>query len=485
MKNILQTWEIELLTPLHIGDGQMLRENQDFTVETNAVSVYGLDQVLSQIKDNPAMISDICANGLNIQELKTRYRLRITPVYTIPVAGGMPRREIRRFLKDAFLRPYLPGSTLKGAVHTSLWVSLDRSKLPKVDRSNQAAWRSFRREVERLQGQDPHHSFIRPLKITDSEALVPKDALCVQEIKFFNLIRDGKGGWKSFEGGGNPTHPDHRTARGVFVEALKPGTKLICQVALDGFLLDGKVKNLADYPPCKGVGDFGALLGQINSHSLEMAYKERDFFSKHQAPQQVIMFYENLIKKISDLNDKGVAYLRLAWGSGWKGMTGDWMTPEQFEAARAFERFGRIVGAIFPKTRRLAVKDGVPCLPLGWVRIRPVEQRVLNIHKPVPDTVKPGESPVDVGSQAPQQTKQGDHPEPSMSREIWERATLSYNPGRKEFTVNYQGKKATFKEEALLPSSIAKRVVEKRQPTTVKVEVESQGNFHKVIKVEA
>lgn len=206
---------------------------------------------------------------------------------------------------------------------------------------------------------------------------------------------------------------------------------------------------------------------------------------KYQAPPQVIRFYEALMEQINGSNGKEVAYLRMAWGSGWRGMTGDWMTHEQFEAAKTFERFGRIVGAVFPKTRRLTVKDGIPCLPMGWVKIRPTKQRSLSVPKVSPETKGITKGPEEIKSKVQQEFPRAERPLSSLKSEIWEGATITYNPGKREFVVNYQGKKATFKDETLLPSSITNRLVEKRQPTNARVEVELEGNYHKVVRVEA
>ncbi|MBK8536340.1 MAG: hypothetical protein IPL59_15150 [Candidatus Competibacteraceae bacterium] len=61
--------------------------------------------------------------------------------------------------------------------------------------------------------------------------------------------------------------------------------------------------------------------------------------------------------------------MRLAWGSGWRGMTGDGLAESEMAVMREAYRLGR-PGLPFPKTRRLAVQ-GSPCLPLGWVRLMP------------------------------------------------------------------------------------------------------------------
>lgn len=71
--------------------------------------------------------------------------------------------------------------------------------------------------------------------------------------------------------------------------------------------------------------------------------------------------------------DEHSAYLQMSWGSGWRGMTGDWASDNLVEEFRR-SSIRRILGGqkIFPKTRRLVV-SGEPKLPMGWVRLLPYE----------------------------------------------------------------------------------------------------------------
>ena len=61
----------------------------------------------------------------------------------------------------------------------------------------------------------------------------------------------------------------------------------------------------------------------------------------------------------------------MSWGSGWRGMTGDWASDEQVKTFRELFNLGR-TGKPFPKTRRLVV-SGEPKLPMGWIRLVPYD----------------------------------------------------------------------------------------------------------------
>ena len=138
----------------------------------------------------------------------------------------------------------------------------------------------------------------------------------------------------------------------------------------------------------------------VNRHTLELVNRELAYFSEYKpVTGPVVAFYENLQKKILELaQTSGSCILRLAWGSGWKGMTGDWMDETTLQGVRKEKRLGR-EGFPFPKTRRLAVKDGQPCLPLGWILLELDDQLadVFYGSSALPEEISMGQETSDTG----------------------------------------------------------------------------------------
>ncbi|OUD14212.1 hypothetical protein [Thioflexithrix psekupsensis] len=64
-------------------------------------------------------------------------------------------------------------------------------------------------------------------------------------------------------------------------------------------------------------------------------------------------------------------FIRLGWGSGWESMTGGWLDDDELQTARQAygSKMGKVGVDVFPKTRRLVVSEGSPCLPFGWIKI--------------------------------------------------------------------------------------------------------------------
>ncbi len=366
-KRDLQTWEISLITPLHVGDGEALQLNLDYTASRDGLKVIDPDSVFKSLRDNPRALTEMGRQGFDLDRFARDYGIRTAPRYILPLHGAHAPDNLLGFIKNAFGQPYLPGTTLKGAVRTALWTSLDRSGLP--DPSSNY-WQ-FKKAVERLDGQDPHYDFMRPLLISDSHGLEPDGFLQAEEIKFFNLQHGDKPGWKDFKTRRNLDR--YREANGVFVESLKPGISLHIHAGLDQFLRAGQIRSLWQIASCKGLDDFRALAKTVNAHSMGLCNSEREFFEQHRPEtSQVVDFYIRLISQIKELEESSDGFiLRMAWGSGWVGMTGNWLHGSDLEAVRKEKKLGKKEVDVFPKTRRLAMKDGVPCLPLGWVMVKP------------------------------------------------------------------------------------------------------------------
>lgn len=507
-----RTWAVTLLTPLHIGDGESLHENLDYVVQNKRLRVYEIDDILMALKDNPSAVSDMGREAFDLQKFMKTYRIDVPPRYELPCQGTSPKKDLRRFLKDAHGRPYLPGSSLKGALRTALWQGLDRRALPPV-----SDFKNFTSSVKNLCDQ-PHKDFLRPLSISDSPGLSPGDALVSQEVKFFNIRTGGHGGWKSFEGKGNPTKDRFEDAAGIHVEALKPGTCLYVRGTLDGFLKDPAISRLWSIPSCEGVEDVAHMVQRVNQHYENHARTEWEFFSRFTETGEVRDFYQHLLNGFGSLGkNQDQMIVRLAWGSGWRGMTGDWISHGDLSIVRKESNLGRntcpscggrifsqpkrgeyfckkcesrfptnqlSLFDIFPKTRRLAIKDAIPQLPFGWVLLSPAaaEKFSESVWLPALESIGKSstEQAVPVGkteSIAPAASPEV--PSPKPVRETWSNVMIAYTPGSQEAKVSAGNKTATLKGkaaiEALLPPPLFSTLMAKRKITNVGIDVELIG----------
>lgn len=118
------------------------------------------------------------------------------------------------------------------------------------------------------------------------------------------------------------------------------------------------------------------LREKLNIHAKHRLTREIEFYKSQNKPAP-----ETECQRIKAmLNEQPDAiYLQMAWGIGWRGMTGDWASNEQVEKFRELFKLGR-PDKPFPKTRRLAV-SGEPKYPLGWIRLLPYEKVSERLEK--------------------------------------------------------------------------------------------------------
>jgi CRISPR/Cas system CSM-associated protein Csm5 (group 7 of RAMP superfamily) len=365
MQNNVHTWKMTTLSPVHIGDGDELHLNMDFVQGKNrGLDVLDVEAILDQLGSNPKAIQDFGGYSFDFQRFLRDYKLEKQLLYHLGFRGAKPPLSIRRMIKDAFHRPYVPGSSLKGSIRTVLWTQgLQGTSMP-----SPRDFRAFTRAVSRLGSQSPHEDFLRPLSVSDSAPVNADQALQAEVVKYFNLQTGNKPAWKDFSTRKNV--PDHEKAQGVVVEAIKTEQHLLVQTNVLSFLTNQDVRRAANIPACSGLEGPQALCHMINRQALEMVNNELTFFSEFKpATAPAVAFYQNLQQEILKLaQTSNACILRLAWGSGWRGMTGNWMNESTLGQVRQGTRLGR-EGFPFPKTRRLALKDGYPSVPLGWVRL--------------------------------------------------------------------------------------------------------------------
>ncbi|WP_028325143.1 RAMP superfamily CRISPR-associated protein [Desulfatirhabdium butyrativorans] len=381
-----QTWKVTLLTPLHLGDGIKLQANVDYISRNRTIDVIDFDGLAEQLADTPQAINDLSKN-IRLDQVIRDYSLSVQPMYTMKCTSAAIPKEIRSFLKNAYGEPYLAGSSLKGAIHTALWTGLDQTNLPSPKAASESDYKKgFKKSAENLGGRDPYHMFIRPLQISDSNGIAPQTAIACEEIKFFNLQQGDQPGWKDF--GGRNTKNDFRQTTGMHVETLRTNTILILQAHIDPLLAKDTIRHAAGITRSEDVADFKRMAARIGKHSRRIAERERAFFDRYTPDtRDVVRFYENLINQMDETAKKAGAFIiRLAWGSGWRGMTGDWIADEDmaFMRENGYVKLGKAGVNVFPKTRRLAIdpKTGTPSLPLGWVLVEPVEAEAFRL-KPV------------------------------------------------------------------------------------------------------
>ncbi len=452
-KNFSQKMIVELYTPVHVGSGQELQSDFDFFPVENknnqqSLFVVDVEQTLKSIKiENNDKLNEYYQHA-QIKDLveiagkeKYGYSLQLVSNDTRTIAVNIAvnqtnkavdsnrqrssrntidpsRIRIREYLKDAFFRPYIPGSSLKGAIRTALWAEVlsqenqdkNRSKITKKFKKYLENPRNFKKDesfeaniFSATEHTEPKKDIMRALCVSDG--YFEKNALYFGDIRVANVC-DNKIKWSNLSYKTNKNKSRWEEAKGIYVELLNKSAKAEFIFSYDDFLLSdcsdwcetGSQSSQTDAGQCddsrtyisdifkapdqssekkiKFSSRFQQLKKILNEHALRVIENEKIFFSayKEYECKKVLDFYKTLE---SEIKKDDVAYVRLAWGSGWTGMTG--LTKECLDDELKKSADG--IQKIYPKTRKLLVSNSAPSLPLGWVKIYPSDGSVQNPYR--------------------------------------------------------------------------------------------------------
>ena len=401
-----RTFTVTFLSPVHIGTEERLDEH-DFVYENGQLIRFRVTPILEQMDDE--QLSQFVENGLEAvmdwlrqTELWQRAKVYQSPVTRQPNWRSEP---IRPFIADPLLRPYLPGTEIKGAIRTAVawWLLRQKNlaalrqkllqRLPQHQPSRRELVQAGQWLEQSLFGSDPNHDILRSLRVQDSTPVEP------ERLKVFPVIvavRTNKGlQWLQSPRGGEQRSrytDDHRQAVANFCECLDgsvSGVKLT--VASDTFLSDGEIERgeaKLSVPEKLGweetkrqaVANWGTACNEL---AKEVAESERNWWKEVKDATRDIgaktvaarmeRFYDELSNRIKAESDEAV-FLNIGWGGGWRTKTvvelfGDEAVQE------VVSRYGLDRGSHsrpFPKTRKVAWRGGNDFVPLGWLKLSPV-----------------------------------------------------------------------------------------------------------------
>lgn len=377
---------IELLSPLHIGNGNELKL-VDFYLddEKNLIKRIDFSKFTNHCFENEINLMEEIGKkryltGRDFSITKFMDENSIDPdafsSYTIKAIIEKRERETEFAVKEHIKHgsAYIPGSSIKGAIRTAImWSFLNESgnvgilfgELDKLLKGSRTPdFKHVDDELsKRVFGRDAHRDIFRALRITDTH---PMD-LSNLEVSQVRIV-------------GNPQDIP------VYVENLKTGTNASFDLYLDEDLLNTKSEvnfrahKLREYMSvvklCKACNVFSRYV--VEGH---LGY----FWEKYDCANTV-SFLEKLRDDIIACGSNE-AIIHIGWGGGWYSTTIGLLvmnhpaftsavnknmkcwSPEKY-TLRYKLQLGKKPGTRnfskqFPKTRRVTVKGE----PLGWVKI--------------------------------------------------------------------------------------------------------------------
>ncbi len=366
-----RTYRVEILSPVHVGSGQRLGSPEIALID-GRLWRFDPERMTAALARDPRALDRYLQEGAAALRFWSESDRRALARYVRPWSGPPPR-EVREHIADPLGRPYLPGSSLKGAIRTALafaalqaaspaqrqaWLSaVEQAARERPSRAREFADDPLMRE---LIGPDPHHDLLRALRIADSTP-APLEALDVASIRVAVREPDGTLSWLKEPG----KHvPDPEQAFEVVVEILRPlpSGAMQVEVELDVFLLQRDTLGPADRRA--RIREWARLVNAFARHVAEGELR----FGESLGLEAWSAFYRRLLARMQAEPD--AIYLNLGWGAGWRSKTAaEAMGPEAVRRLRRLFGLGR--GDPFPKTRRVLFEGGRPTLPPGWIRLIP------------------------------------------------------------------------------------------------------------------
>ena len=362
--------KLETLTSLHIGSGNMLQKDSDFVFgkdakEQSVVYVINPRKVLTLIgEENVDAWTVAIENGRSTEDIVKLYAPKATitdySLHTIDMKMSRPAQQIKEFIRDGFDRPYIPGSSIKGAIRTAVLSSIAQAMNEvELTQTTKNYGKITAKALEaKVFGKNPNHDVFRYVLVGDAFATGYRTAV-------YNMV-----------------NINERTERGFWDTSKQMATEvLLCGTEVD-FSLVLKQPELRpiDMPAMpKALSSVNALLNVINNHTRTLLADEIDIWeSKNvdsQSEEKVNSYIEQLKDLLNAANEcqgKHSAVMRIGHGSGWRFITGAWterLSDNDFDAIVNKARPGnmkRYADYDFPKSRRLEEDE---CEPLGFVKI--------------------------------------------------------------------------------------------------------------------
>lgn len=371
--------KIETLTAVHIGSGETLQYGTDFVpgktengdvlsiIEPRKVlDLIGVDNVQQWVKaierkEPTSQVVKRYVPNAKLEDYSNRIILEWSDVRDTDT--------LKEQIHNGQGRPYIPGSSIKGAIRTSILASLAdtiQSKENKIDKSGKDFKGFFKQKADakriesELFGATPNNDIFRFLQVGDAYFGELREVA----IRMVNINERER-------------HSFWDTSKSQLIEAISPEDDSEFQLKLNisGYNFSrGKVNQL---PSC--MSSEAELFRTINTHTQKLLCEELEYWEEREDKDESdkVTIY---LEKVNDIlsiaracKDGKECILRIGHGSGWCFITGAW--------AKSLKNFDSLVVPVsrpknsnyeqydFPKTRR--VDD--ECELLGFVKLSIVE----------------------------------------------------------------------------------------------------------------
>ena len=387
-----QKYQLQTLTPVHIGSGETLNQIDGCYADGRWYHI-DLERVLAHPStDLNALTSEMSQRQFRWQRYLSHRNIEPSDVsdYSLLCPQSPENVEIREAIKTMGNRPYMPGSSLKGALRTALLGEIvdvnedvyEKSRehietlIDRGPRGNPRREKPAQRIEQLAFGKDPNHDLLRALQVSDTQP-VDSDALEIGLAWTVTLNQNNQLVQK-IDRGQEYKH---------FVEQFQAQQRLTFTLKIDDFLFRDREKARLGYSDSQA--ELLRDIAEVCRSDADALMKQELAFYDNYDFSELANIYEKLIQ-INDTLEVGAFLLQIGWGSGYHANTVTsiiadadegapeaedlWMDlRERFRLGQSRSQRDHYDARAFPKTRRILYRGRNPICPLGWVKISPME----------------------------------------------------------------------------------------------------------------
>jgi CRISPR-associated protein Csm5 len=209
------TITLDVITPVHIGSGNTITK-KDYRVSGRNVEIYDSLKLYSLLGRG---YEGFLMGNETLTDYIQKYNVRANSAIKYSIFCGNSRirksDEIHEFIKDPYGCPYIPGSSIKGAIRTAmLSFAISQNKRGDFSPYRRDFISKGANDVEETAFGEPINSVFKHIKISDSDPLSTDDLILCKKIDVF---KDGNSNNKL----------------NLCRESIKPGTKVKFKLTID------------------------------------------------------------------------------------------------------------------------------------------------------------------------------------------------------------------------------------------------------------
>jgi CRISPR/Cas system CSM-associated protein Csm5 (group 7 of RAMP superfamily) len=360
--NTILDIRLKVLSPVHIGTGNVLVRGVDFVQANGYIHLLDKEKLYLGLTDSEQehYLNLISRGSLNETDKWIQETVNLPKVTRKSTSydSSLESNELRPLIRDGNGHPYIPGSSIKGAIRSVLFNYLwKRDNYKEIDRDiENRLLGSFKRSITR---------YIQP-----SDAEIPQTE--ITDIALFNLQKPGFD-WKSYYG--SKGIPSEKLmvcetysvgAESNFRLSLADGLMKLVKAKSEGVLHPNTKFVIREDKPIQYLFKF------INEYTREHLRREIAFFEAYPEAEHTDFIIHQLYELMRKTeNNARSCILRMSFGSGYHGITGDWMVEDHVAVVdeTIWLKIQRYEEQYHLKSRRIAKNAVMTAACMGFVEL--------------------------------------------------------------------------------------------------------------------